>query len=126
MDHLTGGAFTIIKEALAFNDLDSKSFHIKVNPVEIVESDVSIIAIDGLEKLYGGLYSLYQFLQIQGVDKHKLRSWMLYRDKKLSAVFLFFIQGTHLRVVTEMMAVTEDDLRFLRSIFFHTIKKFNH
>jgi hypothetical protein len=123
MDHLTGGAFTIIKEALAFNDLDSKSFHIKVNPVEIVESDVSIIAIDGLEKLYGGLYSLYQFLQIQGVDKHKLRSWMLYRDKKLSAVFLFFVQGTHLRVVTEMMAVTEDDLRFFTQYIFSHYKK---
>jgi hypothetical protein len=91
MDHLTGGAFTSIKEALAFDDLENKNSDVKFNRVEIIESDISSSAINELENLYGGLNSLYQFLQIQGVDKHKLRSWMLYRDKKLSAVFLFFI-----------------------------------
>ena len=39
-------------------------------------------------------------------------------SNKLSAVFLFYIQGTHLRVVTEMMAVTENDLScFAQNIF---------
>ena len=99
MDHLTGGAFTSIKEVLAFDDLDNKNSDVKVNADEIFESDVSTSAINELENLYGSLYSLYQFLKIQGVDKHKITSWMLYRDKKLSAVFLFFIHGTHLRVV---------------------------
>ena len=119
MDQLTGGACTTLKEALAFDDdLENKNSNLKENAVEIIESDVSASAINGLENLYGGLYSLYQFLQIQGVDKHKLRSWMLYRNKKLSAVFLFYIQGTHLRVVTEMMAVTENDLScFAQNIF---------
>ena len=119
MDHLTGGAFTSLKEALAFDDdLENKNSNLKENAVEIIESDVSTSAINGLEHLYGGLYSFYQFLQLQGVDKHNLRSWMLYRNKKLSAVFLFYIQGRHLRVVTEMMAVTENDLScFAQNIF---------
>ena len=95
MDHLTGGAFTSIKEALAFDDLENKNSDVKFNRVEIIESDISSSAINELENLYGGLYSLYQFLQIQGVDKHKLRSWMLYRDKKLSAVF-YFLFKTHI------------------------------
>ena len=87
MDQLIGGACTTLKEALAFDDdLENKNSNLKENAVEIIESDVSASAINGLENLCGGLYSLYQFLQIQGVDKHKLRSWMLYRNKKLSAV----------------------------------------
>lgn len=119
MDHLTGGAFTSLKEALAFDDnLENKNLNFKECVVEIIESDISTSTINGLEHLYGGLYSLYQFLQLQGVDKHTLRSWMLYRNKKLSAVFLFYIQGTHLRVVIEMIAVTENDLScFAQNIF---------
>ena len=94
MDHLTGGAFTSLKEALAFDDdLENKNSNLKENAVEIIESDVSLSTINGLEHLYGGLYSFYQFLQLQGVDKHNLRSWMLYRNKKISAVFLFYIQA---------------------------------
>lgn len=124
MDHLTGGAFTNLKEALAFDDdLENKNSNFKECAVEIIESDVSASAINGLENLYGGLYSLYQFLQLQGVDKHNLRSWMLYRNKKLSAVFLFYIQGTHLRVVTEMMAVTENDLSCFAQNIFSQYKK---
>jgi len=124
MDHLTGGAFTSLKEALAFDDnLENKNSNFKECVVEIIESDISTSTINGLEHLYGGLYSLYQFLQLQGVDKHTLRSWMLYRNKKLSAVFLFYIQGTHLRVVTEMMAVTENDLNCFAQNIFSQYKK---
>lgn len=124
MDQLIGGACTTLKEALAFDDdLENKNSNLKECAVEIIESDISASAINGLENIYGGLYSLYQFLQIQGVDKHKLRSWMLYRNKKLSAVFLFYIQGTHLRVVTEMMAVTENDLSYFAQNIFSQHKK---
>jgi hypothetical protein len=50
---------------------------------------------------------------------------VLYRDKKLSAVLLFFVNGTHLRVVTEMMAVTETDLRCFTQFIFSQYKKIN-
>ena len=124
MDHLTGGAFTSLKEALAFDDdLENKNSNFKEYAAEIIESDVSTSAINGLEHLYGGLYSLYQFLQLQGADRHTLRSWMLYKNKKLSAVFLFYIQGTHLRVVTEMMAVTKNDLSCFAQFTFSKHKK---
>jgi hypothetical protein len=124
MDQLTSGTFTTLKDALAFDsNLGEKISDVRADIVEIIESDISTNAIDGLENLYGGLYSLYQFLQIQGADKHKLKSWMIYRDRKLSAVLLFFIHGTHLRVVTEMMAITENDLRCFTQFIFCKYKK---
>lgn len=124
MTHGSSGAYTSLKEALAYdNDLHDKKLDPIVKRVEIIESDLTAIAIEGLETLYGSLYSLYQFLQLQGVDKHDLRSWMLYRDKKLSAVFLFFIESTYLRVVTEMMTVTESDLSCFTQYIFTKYKK---
>ncbi len=119
MAHLTGGAFTSLKEALAYdcNLQDIKSDE-QLNHKERFESGISVEVIEGLENCYGSLHSLYQFLQLQKNSHSNLVSWLLYRDKKLSSVLLFQLEASHLRVITEMMAMSESDLKqFTHAVF---------
>ncbi len=119
MAHLTGGAFTSLKEALAYdcNFPDKKSDE-QINYVERFESGISVEVIEGLENCYGSLHALYQFFQLHENSHNNLVSWLLYREKKLSSVLLCQIEASHLRVITEMMTITESDLKqFTHAVF---------
>ena len=119
MAHLTGGAFTNLKESLAYDfNLQDKKIDEQINYIERYESGVSADVIEDLERCYGSLHSLYQFFQLQDISPSHLYSWVLYRDKKLSSVLLFQLNGSHLCVITEMMTITEVDLKkFTDSVF---------
>ena len=72
----------------------------------------------GLDGLYGSLYA--SFPQLQCDTLAQVHTYAAWRDDQLSALLLYCVNGSHIRVINEDMRIPPEELdRFANRIFAH-------
>lgn len=85
---------------------------------QIVEHQVPLHAMDGLDRLYGSLYASWRFLRL--CDPLPPHTWIGYQRGHIVGVLLFRINAGLIRVQTEMFVLDETIARaFARDVFSH-------
>ena len=78
-------------------------------------------AEQGLEDLYGSLYA--SLPQLQCYDLAQVHTYAAWRNNRLSALLLYCLDGSRIRVINEGMSISPDELdRFADTLFGHYMK----